>query len=344
MGRLEGKGAVVTGAGGGIGRGIAKLLAKEGAGVIVNDLGTSVSGTGVSTRAAQVVVDEIKAEGGKAVANYGSVADHAQAGELIEQCVDFFGRIDILVNVAGILRDRMIFNMTEAEWDAVIAVHLKGTFNTTRHASVRMRDQNYGRIVNFASVSAWGSPGQPNYGAAKHAILGLTLTCANSLSRNNVTCNAIVPGFVATRMTDSTPRGQQVLQQTGKTLSEASKGTEFDPDNVAPIVTYLATEEAGYINGAFIGIQGYAFHLYSHYEAVRILKTDHRWTHDELFELFPKTLGEGLTAPPLPPDPTAPRPKSRTQTLQEKNEWWSAVAPGVKYWTWKDFFETKRGG
>lgn len=341
MGRLSGKGAVVTGAGGGIGRGIAKLLAKEGAGVVVNDLGTSVSGSGENTRAAQVVVDEIEAEGGKAVANYGSVADHGQAGELIEQCVDYFGRIDILVNVAGILRDRMIFNMTEAEWDAVIAVHLKGTFNTTRHASVRMRDQNYGRIVNFASVSAWGSPGQPNYGAAKHAILGLTLTCANSLARNNVTCNAIVPGFVATRMTDSTPRGQQVLQQTGKTLSEASKGTEFDPDNVAPIVTYLATEEAGSINGAFIGIQGYALHLYSHYEAVRILKTDHRWTDDELFDLFPKTLGEGLSAPPLPPDPAAPRPKLRTQTLQEKQEWWSEVSPGAKYWTWRDYYKAK---
>src|SRR5574341_572243 len=332
MGRLDGRAAAVTGAGGGIGRGIAKLLAKEGASVVVNDLGTSVNGTGANVQAAQVVVDEIIAGGGKAVANFGSVADYQQAWELIEQCMDYFGRIDVLINVAGILRDRMIFNMTEAEWDAVIAVHLKGTFNTTRHASVRMKDQNYGRIVNFASVSAWGSPGQPNYGAAKHAILGLTLTCANSLSRNNVTCNAIVPGFVATRMTDSTPRGQQVLQQTGKTLSEASKGTEFDPDNVAPIVAYLATEEAKYINGHFIGIQGYALHLYSHYEAARILKTDHRWKHDELFELFPKTLGDGITLPPLPAAPTAERQKTRTQTLQEKPESWKEIAPGAKYW------------
>ena len=341
MGRLTGKAAVVTGAGGGIGRGIAKLLAKEGAAVVVNDLGTAVTGTGADTRAAQVVVDEIIAEGGKAVANYGSVADHQQAWELIEQCVDFFGRIDILINVAGILRDRMIFNMTEAEWDAVIAVHLKGTFNTTRHASVRMKDQNYGRIVNFASVSAWGSPGQPNYGAAKHGILGLTLTCANSLAQWNVTCNAIVPGFVATRMTDSTPRAQQVLKETGKTLSEASKGTEFDPDNVAPIVAYLATEDSGYISGQFIGIQGYSLHLYSQAEAVRILKTDHRWKHDELFDLFPKTIGEGLTPPPLPPAPTAERQKVRTQVLQEKQDWWSEVAPGVKYWTWKDYYNVK---
>ncbi len=343
MARLTGRGAVVTGAGGGIGRGIAKLLAKEGAGVVVNDLGTSVTGTGESARAAQIVVDEISAEGGKAVANFGSVADFEQAGDLIQQCVDAFGRIDILINVAGILRDRMIFNMTEAEWDAVIAVHLKGTFNTTRHATRLMRDQNYGRIVNFASVSAWGSPGQPNYCAAKHAILGLTLTCANSLARNNVTCNAIVPGFVATRMTDSTPRGQQIMKETGKTLSEASKGSEFDPDNVAPIVTYLATPEAGYISGAFIGIQGYSLHLYSHAEAVRILKTDHRWKPDELFELFPKTLGDGLTPPPLPPAPNAERPKPRTQLLQEKQEWWKEIEPGVKYWTWKDFFEIKRG-
>jgi NAD(P)-dependent dehydrogenase (short-subunit alcohol dehydrogenase family) len=343
MGRLDGRAAVVTGAGGGIGRGIARLLASEGAGVVVNDLGASVSGSGSDTRAAQLVVNEIETDGGQAVANYGSVADFAQAGELIQHCVDHFGHIDILVNVAGILRDRMIFNMTEAEWDAVIAVHLKGTFNTTRHASALMRQQRYGRIINFSSVSAWGSPGQPNYAAAKYGILGLTLTCANSLARYGVTTNAIVPGFVATRMTDSTPRAQQVLQETGKPLSEISRGTEFDPDNVAPIVVYLATEEAGYLNGQFIGIQGYSLHLYSHAEAVRILNADHRFSHEELFDLFPRSIGEGLTPPPLPASPTAPRPKSRTQLLQQDEAAWSEPQPGVKYWEWQDYFSTPRG-
>src|SRR5215207_5791331 len=180
MGLLDGKAALVTGSGRGIGRGIALALAKAGAKVVVNDLGATLDGEGEEKTPADQVVDEILTNGGMAVTNYGSVSDWDQAHQMVDQVVDTFSRIDILVNVAGILRDRMIFNMTEAEWDAVIAVHLKGTFSTTRHASVRMREQGYGRIINFSSVSAWGNAGQPNYAAAKYGILGLTLTCANS--------------------------------------------------------------------------------------------------------------------------------------------------------------------
>jgi hypothetical protein len=252
------------------------------------------------------------------------------------------GSIDIVVNTAGILRDRMIFNMSEQEWDAVIAVHLKGTFNVCRHASSRFREQKWGRFINFASVSAWGSPGQPNYGAAKHAILGFTLALANSMVKYNCTANAIVPGFVATRMTDSTPRGQQVLQQTGKPMSEAFKGTETDPANVAPIVVYLATPEAEYINGQFIGIQGYTLNLYSHAEALRILKADHKFAHGELFDVAPRTLGEGLTPPAMPPRPGEEVPKRRTQLLQEDPPSWRELGSGVKYWRWKEYFETER--
>ncbi|MFN8497637.1 MAG: SDR family oxidoreductase [Anaerolineae bacterium] len=342
MGRLDGRAAVVTGAGGGIGRGIARLLAREGASVVVNDLGASLGGSGTDTRAAQVVVDEITAEGGRAVANYGSVADFAQAGAMIEQCLASFGRVDILVNVAGILRDRMIFNMTEAEWDAVLAVHLKGTFNTIRHAVGPMRAQGYGRIVNFSSISAWGNPGQPNYAAAKYGILGLTLACANSLADEGITANAIVPGFVATRMTDSTPRGRQVLEETGKPLSEVSKGSEFDPDNLAPIVAYLATDQAAYLNGCFIGIQGYALHLYSQVEAVRVLQSEPPLAPETLASLAGATLAAGLPPPPLPPDPTKERPKTRTAALQEDASAWRDVAPGITSWLWPDYFETRR--
>src|SRR5262249_17808893 len=139
------------------------------------------------------VVAEIKKAGGTAQANYGSVSDFAQGTAMVEQVVKAWGKIDILVHVAGILRDRMIFNMTEAEWDAVIAVHLKGTFNTTRAASIQMRQAGYGRIISMSSSSAYGAPGQPNYAAAKNGITGLMWSCANALSRYGITANSILP-------------------------------------------------------------------------------------------------------------------------------------------------------
>src|SRR5216110_1753951 len=171
--RLEGRAAVVTGAGRGIGRAIAELLAAEGAAVVVNDLGAEVDGRGASRRVADEVVESIRARRGRAVANADSVADFAAAERIVETAVREFGAIDILVNNAGILRDRMIFNMSEEEWDAVIAVHLKGTFNCTRPASILMRQQRFGRIINFSSGSGLiGNPGQANYGAAKSGIAG----------------------------------------------------------------------------------------------------------------------------------------------------------------------------
>src|SRR5437763_4460712 len=245
MGKLAGKVAVVTGAGRGIGRAVALLLAKEGAAVVVNDLGTGLGGEGQDESVAQQVVREIEAAGGRGAANTGSVADFAAAGAMVQQAVDTFGGLDVVVNIAGILRDRMIFNMSEQEWDLVTAVHLNGTFNTCRHASALMRERGSGgRIVNFSSVSAWGSPGQPNYGAAKYGILGLTPVLANSLARYGVTANAILP-YATTRMIDSTPRGQSFAQEHGGKLpSELAAGTEGDPANVAPMVAYLATDDA----------------------------------------------------------------------------------------------------
>ncbi|HJZ08979.1 MAG TPA: SDR family NAD(P)-dependent oxidoreductase, partial [Trebonia sp.] len=209
MTRLDGRVAIVTGAGRGIGRSVALLLAQRGAAVVVNDLGAALDGSGVDSGPAQQVVNEIAEAGGKAVANGADVSDHAAAEGLIRDAIEGFGRLDVVVNVAGILRDRMVFNMAEQEWDDVIRVHLKGAFNTTKFASAHWRslreETAHNRIINFTSVSGLhGAPGQPNYAAAKMGIVGLTYSSANALAKYGVTVNAISPG-AATRMTESVP-------------------------------------------------------------------------------------------------------------------------------------------
>ena len=179
MGALDNKVAVITGSGRGIGRGMALLFAREGAKVVVNDPGVNTDGSGHDNGPADQVAAEIKAAGGSAVANYDSVATVDGGEAIVKAALDAFGRIDILVNNAGILRDRMIFNMTEEEWDAVIAVHLKGHYNCTKPASIIMRQQRYGRIINMSSTSGIiGNPGQANYGAAKSGIAGFTRVVA----------------------------------------------------------------------------------------------------------------------------------------------------------------------
>jgi NAD(P)-dependent dehydrogenase (short-subunit alcohol dehydrogenase family) len=297
MGMLDGKTAVVTGAGRGIGRGVAIALAKAGARVVVNDPGVGLGGDGRDPGPADGVVRTIRDAGGEAVANYGSVADFAQAGAMVEQAVTAWGRIDILVNVAGNLRDRMIFNIGEEDWDAVVDVHLRGTFSTVRAASVRMREQKSGRIINMSSVSALGAPGQPNYAAAKAGILGLTWSTANALAKYGVTVNAVMPSG-ATRMVDSTPRAREVFEQTGKWPSELAVGTDRDPDNVAPLVVYLASDAAAGVNGQVFHARGYRYTLLAQPRAERSIQGERRWDPEELVDIFPKTLGVALVPPP----------------------------------------------
>ena len=252
---LDNKTAVVTGAGRGLGRVEAVHLAKLGARVVVNDLGVAADGTGADEAPARAVVDEITAAGGEAIAHFGDVASWDDARALVDAAVDAFGGLDILVNNAGFLRDRMVFNMEEADWDSVIRVHLKGHFCTTRFATAYWREKSkaadgpvYGRIINTASEAfLFGSPGQPNYAAAKAGIAALTTATAQSCARYGVTANAICPR-ARTRMTEGTLGGM---------FDKPDSGFDtFDPENVVPLVGYLASPAAARVSGQVFVVYG----------------------------------------------------------------------------------------
>jgi NAD(P)-dependent dehydrogenase (short-subunit alcohol dehydrogenase family) len=280
VGALDSRVAIVTGSGRGIGRSVALLLARQGASVVVNDLGASLDGSGTDTSPAQQVVGEITGAGGKAIANGADISDHEAAENLVKSAISEFGRLDILVNVAGILRDRMIFNMTADEWDAVIRVHLRGTFNTSKFAAAHWRsirdEAANNRIINFTSVSGLhGAPGQPNYAAAKMGIVGLTYSLANSLGRYGATANAISPG-AATRMTDSVPDERR------RTPTAATASDERSPDNVAPVVAYLASERSRFITGQVIHSAGYEVSLYNKPTPLIRLIGNEPWGEEQL--------------------------------------------------------------
>jgi NAD(P)-dependent dehydrogenase (short-subunit alcohol dehydrogenase family) len=298
-GLLEDRVVVVTGAGRGIGAAVARLVAREGAAVLVNDLGSAVDGDGADATAAGLVVDEIVTAGGSAVANTADVSDFDAAGAMIDQAIERFGRLDVLVNVAGILRDRMIFNLEPEDWDAVVRVHLRSTFNTTRHAAARWRSlrdaSGQRRVINFTSASGMhGAPAQPNYAAAKYGIVGLTYSCANALAKYGVTANAISP-WASTRMTDSIPDGEEHMGH--------DRGRRA-PENVAPAVAYLASERSGWCTGQVLLAGGHHIGLYDVPHLVSRIASSGPWDLPRAFDLieetFPRAAGAvGLDA--LPP-------------------------------------------
>ncbi len=285
--RLLGKVAIVTGAGRGIGRAEAMLLAREGAKVVVNDIGGSVQGEGVDKSVADAVVKEIRAAGGEAAANYDSVALMEGGGRIVKTALDAFGRLDILINNAGNARPRVIYNLTEEDWDSVIAVHLKGHFTTIRYAAPIFREQRSGVIVNTGSESGLGHLGQSNYSAAKEGIIGLTRTVARDLGRFNVRCNAIRPR-AATRL--ATEDVMQAMFKTQELLGGPAMGhatidrtfLENRPEQVAALAVWLCTDAAANVNGRDFQVDGDKVGLYAEPAVIRGLYRDGGWDLDSL--------------------------------------------------------------
>jgi NAD(P)-dependent dehydrogenase (short-subunit alcohol dehydrogenase family) len=295
MGALEGRVAIITGAGRGIGREHALLFAREGAHVVVNDLGGTPDGTGADASPAEEVVAEIQAIGGEAVANHDDVADAEGADRLVQQAMDTYGALHVLVNNAGILRDRMVFSMTDEEWDAVIRVHLRGHFMPTRAAARYWRQRSKdgdplkASVVNTTSTSGLlSNPGQTNYGAAKTGIATFTEICQKELWRYGVRCNAIAPA-ARTRLT--APLGG---------MGEAPE-TGFDrmaPENISPFVAYLATEDCP-IGGKVFFVFGGTVQLFQPWTVVDTIATDGAWSLDGLAKEAAKwgdvTFDQGLS-------------------------------------------------
>src|SRR6266550_4359204 len=292
--KLEGKVAVVTGAGRGIGREHALALAQAGARIVVNDLGASLAGEGADTGPAEGVVREIEALGGEAIANGENVADFAGAKRLIDAAISSFGRLDILVNNAGILRDRMLVNMEEHEWDAVIEVHLKGHFSPTRHAAAHWRERAKAgekvaaRVINTSSPSGvFGNVGQLNYGAAKAGIVGFTLIAAQELQRYGVTVNAIAPN-ARTRMTEAA---------FGEIPSPEDGFDAAEPANNSPIVVALSADEAQDITGQVFFSYGGVVNMLRGWEAGESFASDERWDPDLLLQELRDRLPDGAAPP-----------------------------------------------
>jgi NAD(P)-dependent dehydrogenase (short-subunit alcohol dehydrogenase family) len=288
VGALNGRVAIITGAGRGLGREHALLFAAEGARVVVNDLGGAVDGSGDDRSAAQLVVDEIAATGGEAIANGDDVASWDGAKRIVDAAIEAFGDLHVLVNNAGILRDRMLVNMSEEDWDSVIHVHLKGHFLPTRFAAAYWRERTKqgetvrASIVNTSSTSGLlGNPGQTNYGAAKAGIAAFTVIAAQELARYGVRVNAIAPA-ARTRMTENTPG-------LGDIVRAPRDITAFDvwhPANVSPLVAYLATADSA-LTGRVLFVQGGQIRLFQPWTRTKTLEKSDRWTVEEIAKELP---------------------------------------------------------
>ncbi|MFO8057693.1 MAG: SDR family oxidoreductase [bacterium] len=281
---LEGKAAIVTGSGRGIGKEIALLMAKEGASVVVNDPGVSESGEGSDAKVADEVVAEIKELGGEAVANYDPVGTWETGRNLAQAALDSFGRIDVLINNAGILRDRILFKMSDEEWDSVVKTHLYGSFYCTRAVAPHFREQKAGRLIHFTSTAGLiGNIGQANYAAAKLGIVGLSRSAALDLARYNVTSNCIAP-FAWTRLIATIPTDDP------EQAAKVEKIKKMTPADVAPLAVFLASDQAQNITSQVFGVRGKEIYLFSQPRIVRSIHDSEGWTTDKLADILEQTM------------------------------------------------------
>lgn len=297
MGICEGRVVIVTGAGRGIGRGHALEFARQGAKVVVNDLGGAVDGSGTDLSPAEQVVEEITGMGGEAVANADNVADWEGAQRLVNTAIETFGDLHVVVNNAGILRDRMLVNMTEDEWDAVIHVHLRGTFAPSRWAAAYWRERakegktNDARIINTSSASGlYGNPGQTNYAAAKAGIAAFTIVAAKELARYGVTVNAIAPG-ARTRMTENLGLGALKV--------EDGQFDAFAPENIAPLVVWLGSERSGDVTGRVFNVAGGRISVAEAWHAGPGADKGDRWEPEELDGVIPDLVAKAQPNPDM---------------------------------------------
>jgi len=290
MGMLDGKTAVITGAGRGIGRGLALHLDREGAGGVVNDPGGSVDGEGADKSVAELVAKEIRARGGRAVANTDSVATWEGGQAIIQTATDHFGRVDILINNAGILRDEFLYQMSEEQWDAVISVHLKGSCYCTRAAIPYMLKNKWGRILFMTSTAGFiGTIKQCNYGAAKVGMLGLSRTIAMEFKDHNITSNCIAP-FAWTRIPDSIPAEHEAVRRNIDRLFK-----NMTPEDISPLAVYLASEQARAVTGQVFGVRGKEIYIFNQPRITRSIHCTGGWTVDKLNQLLESTFKPHLT-------------------------------------------------
>jgi NAD(P)-dependent dehydrogenase (short-subunit alcohol dehydrogenase family) len=321
-GRLDGLVAVVNGAGRGLGRAVALGFAREGAKVVVNDLGTAASGEQVAPQRAQAIVDEITSSGGEAIADGGDIGEFDDAGRMIRSAIDTWGKLDILVNCAGIIRLGTPVDTSPEDFDAVLRVHLRGYFNTTHHAAQHWVDRKeYGRLINFASgASLRSQPSLLAYSTAKTGVVGFTRSCANALVAYNVTCNCIRPS-AATGMGDISPEAQRHFAETGRLISDEAVGTPRDPAHVTPLLVFLASPAAGHVTGRLFEGRSGRYVLWSEPHEERVVEADFLDDPERVYRELESSLCAGLTPRSLPD------PMPRLETLGDWKERYGVQVP-----------------